>query len=168
MGARTFWPFQVWKSTAALALGSWDPVPFLSKPTRLKTKAGGEKTCNFQRYPKTKLFSDAKCPGRLFLVTKKKNAIIINPNKDTQLASTFSRRFGGRVFTSRQPGLKPASSPHSLLTAFPSHSKKQGLWSMINNMLKLNKKMVQNRNYYHTCPACRINIFNADFRIFSI
>lgn len=37
---------------------------------------------------------------------------------------------------------------------------------MINNMLKLNKKMVQNRNYYHTCPACRINIFNADFRIF--
>lgn len=26
--------------------------------------------------------------------------------------------------------------------------------------------MVQNRNYYHTCPACRINIFNADFRIF--
>lgn len=37
---------------------------------------------------------------------------------------------------------------------------------MINNMLKLNKKMVQNRNYYHTCPACRINIFNADFCIF--
>lgn len=37
---------------------------------------------------------------------------------------------------------------------------------MVNNMLKLNKKMVQNRNYYHTCPACRINIFNADFRIF--
>lgn len=37
---------------------------------------------------------------------------------------------------------------------------------MIDNMLKLNKKMVQNRNYYHTCPACRINIFNADFRIF--
>lgn len=26
--------------------------------------------------------------------------------------------------------------------------------------------MVQNRNYYHTCPACRINIFNADFHIF--
>lgn len=51
------------------------------------------------------------------------------------------------------------------MLSLPMKQNNRNLWSMI-NMLKLNKKMVQNRNYYHTCPACRINIFNADFRIF--
>lgn len=62
------------------------------------------------------------------------------------------------------PGKQAAtgvSKLRSLLT-----QRNEGVMTMINNMLTLNKKMLQNRNYYHTCPACRINIFNADFRIF--
>lgn len=53
----------------------------------------GEKTCNFQGCPKTELFSDANAQNFFILLTK--NAIIINPNKDTPLAATFSKRFGG-------------------------------------------------------------------------
>lgn len=45
--------------------------------------------------PKTKLFSDAKCPELFFLLTKYNAIIIINPNEDTLLAAMFSKRFGG-------------------------------------------------------------------------
>ena len=52
----------------------------------------GEKTCNFQGCPKTKLFSDANAQKFFFFFFfyLQKNAIIINPNKDTQLAARFS------------------------------------------------------------------------------
>lgn len=33
-------------------------------------------------------------------------------------------------------------------------------------MLRLNKVMIQNRKYYHTCPACRNNNFNAVFFLY--
>lgn len=80
----------------------------------------GEKTCNFQGCPKTKLFSDAKCPELFFFFyLQKNNAIIINPNEDTQLAATFSKLFGGAVFTSRQPGLNPGKQPPEFLNCHP-------------------------------------------------
>lgn len=81
----------------------------------------GEENKQLPKVPKTKLFSDTKCP-ELFFFTYKINAIIINPNKDTQLAATVSKRFGRQVFTSQQPGLKPpqaatgVSERSSLLT----------------------------------------------------
>ena len=97
----------------------WDPVLFLSKPTKLKTKTGrkrgpnggrgGSENKQLPKVPNTKLFSDAKCPEPFLLLTK--YTIIVNPNKDTQLAATFSKRVGKRVFTSRQLGLKPCKQP---------------------------------------------------------
>lgn len=49
----------------------------------------------------------------------KKDAIIINPNKDTQLAATFSKWFGRRIFTSRLPGLKPGKQPLEFMNCVP-------------------------------------------------
>lgn len=55
-----------------------------------------------------------------FFFTYKKNAIIINPNKDdTQFAATFSKRFGKRVFTSRQPRLTPGKQPPEFPNCVP-------------------------------------------------
>lgn len=54
--------------------------------------------------------------------TNKKDVIIINPNKDTQLAATFSKRFGGRIFTSRQPGLKPGKQPQAAAVVYELRS----------------------------------------------
>lgn len=132
-------------------------------------RAGERKTSNFQKCPRQSCFLMHNAHNFFFFYLQK-NTIIINPNKDdTQFAATFPKRFGRRVFTSRQPGLTPASSHRSFQTAFPSHSKKQGVMIHGQQHAKVKQeKMVQNRNYYHTCPACRINIFNADFRIFSI
>lgn len=81
----------------------------------------GVETSNFQRCPIQSCFLMQKAQNHFFLLTK--YAIILNPNKDTQLAATFSKRFGKRVFTSRQLGLNPASSHWRFRTAFPSHSK---------------------------------------------
>lgn len=88
----------------------------------------GENTCNFQGCPKTKLFSDAKCPELFFFLLTKYNAIIIiNPNEDTLLAAMFSKRFGGAGIYKPTAGTETRqSSRRSFWTAIPSHSKKQG------------------------------------------
>jgi len=70
-----------WTAALPWYSGAGTPVLFLSTPTKLKTEAEetrgpngdrkGEKTCNFQGCPKTKLFSDAKCPELFFFTYKK-------------------------------------------------------------------------------------------------
>lgn len=162
-------------SCETLVLGSWDLCP-PSLNTKLKTKTGekehwkgalkGEKT-QLPRVPQDEVvFSDANTQKFSFLLTKKGEHN--NKPKQRQLAATFSKRFGGAgIYKPTAERLKPGKQPPEFPNCDPFSLKEtRGLWSMINNMLKLNKKMVQNRNYYHTCPACRINIFNADFRIF--
>lgn len=76
--------------------------------------------------PKQSCFLMQNAQNFFFLLTNKqtnkKDVIIINPNKDTQLAATFSKRFGGRIFTSRQPGLKPGKQPQAAAVVYELRS----------------------------------------------
>lgn len=57
----------------------------------------------------------------------KKKAIIINPNKDTQLAATFRARFGGTgIYKPTAETGTPARSCQSFRAGIPSHPKKPG------------------------------------------
>lgn len=116
-------------SCPVLVPGFWDPSTLSLKTNKMENWSGREKRTRcgqgsgenkqLPKVPKTKLFSDAQCPQLFFLLTKK-NAIIINPNKDdTQFAATFSKRFGRRVFTSRQPGLTPGKQPPEFPNCVP-------------------------------------------------
>lgn len=143
---------QNWAATRSWYSGTGTRVLFLSTPTKLKTEAegtrgpngDGERGENMQlpRVPQDKVVFWCKMPRTIFFFyLQKNNAIIINPNEDTQLAATFSKLFGGAVFTSRQPGLNPGKQPPEFLNCHPFSLKEtRGLWSMINNMLKVKQE----------------------------
>lgn len=79
------------------------------------------------RVPQDSCFLMQNAQNFFFLYLQKNNAIIMNPNEDTQLAATSLRCLAGRVFTSRQPGLNPGKQPQEFLNCDPfSHSKKRG------------------------------------------
>ena len=94
----------------------------------------GETTCNFQGYPKTKLFSDANTQNFFLLTKEKKNAIIINPNKDTPLAATSSKRFGGAgIYKPTADRLQPDRRPPAGVSELRSFSPKENKGVMIHD-----------------------------------
>lgn len=93
----------------------------------------GEKTCNFQGCPKTKLFSEANTQNFFFTYKRKKNAII-NPNKDTPLAATSSKRFGGAgIYKPTADRLQPDKRPPAGVSELRSFSPKENKGVMIHD-----------------------------------
>lgn len=71
-----------------------------------------------------------------FLLTKekKKNAVIINPNKDTPLAATFSKRFGGAgIYKPTADRLQPDKRPPAGVSELRSFSPKENKGVMIHD-----------------------------------
>lgn len=118
----------------ALALRNWDPSPLSPIKTKLKSNSRGGRedqrvgegeTCNFQGAQDKVVFL-MQIPRTFVFTYKRKNAVIINPNKDTPLAATFSKRFGrAGIYKPTADRLQPDKRPPAgFPNCDPSHPKK--------------------------------------------
>lgn len=79
----------------------------------------GRKHATSKGAPRQSCFLMQNAQNFFLFTYKKNNAIIINPNEDTQLAATFSKWFGGADIYKPTAGTKPGKQPLEFLHCHP-------------------------------------------------
>lgn len=79
----------------------------------------GRKHATSKGAPRQSCFLMQNAQNFFFIYLQKNNAIIINPNEDTQLAATFSKRFGGAGIYKPTAGTEPRQAAAGV-SALPS------------------------------------------------
>lgn len=89
------------------------------------SKGAPRQSCFLMQIPRTFVF---------FTYKRKKNAVIINPNKDTPLAATFSKWFGGTgIYKPTADRLQPDKRPPAGVSELRSFSPKENKGVMIHD-----------------------------------